>query len=110
MDAWLSLRLPVQCNAIVTFKVAEAMVEDYWVDRNNTFSSMFPNLRRLYIGLWPVPRRHAEPLAPCTDTQLAKIIAGLKSHLEQKEGPGVSIIATRCHIGGEGVFRSIRGL
>jgi hypothetical protein len=75
-----------------------------------TFSSMFPNFRRLYVDLWPLPRRHAEPLAPCTDTQLAEIIAGLKSHLEQKEGPGVSIIATRCHIGGEGVFRSIRGL
>jgi hypothetical protein len=33
MDAWLSIRLPVQCNAIVSFKVAESMVEDYWFDR-----------------------------------------------------------------------------
>jgi hypothetical protein len=110
MDAWLSLRLPVQCNAIVSFKVTEAMVEDYWFDRHYTFSSMSPNIRRLYVDLWPLPRRHAQPLAPCTDTQLAEIITGLESHLEQKEDPGVSIIATRCHIGGEGVFRSIRGL
>jgi hypothetical protein len=76
MDAWLSLRLPVQCDVIVSFKVAEAMVDDYWLDRNYTFGSMLPNLKRLYIDLWQLPRRHAEPLV--------QVIAGLKSHLERK--------------------------
>jgi hypothetical protein len=52
---------------------------------------MFPNLKRLYIDLWSLPKRHAGPFAPCTEEQLARIIAELKSYLEQKEGPDVTL-------------------
>jgi hypothetical protein len=106
MDAWLASRLPVQHNAIVSMKVAENMVTDYWFARDWTFVGVFPNLKQLYVDLWSLPKRYAGPRSMSTDEQLTKVIAGLKSQLEQKERSGINIIATGCDIRGE----AVRGL